>query len=236
MGEIFRRVCISEAFIVADIILTTLQNITEGLVVYPKVRKQIGSSDLFFWDLSNQVSAQDKYIWWNFAQMSQTSVDLVLFLPQVHRKHLKSKILLCLQVIEKHIRQELPFMATENFIMEMVKAGGNRQVGTFLCAENTSPNRWMAVFCCPVSLRKKVHARPFELVCTDVASEPELDSHSNSHSTVQNFMHAPLKAHTKRLFFMSETCTYFWRVIIPGDMCFGDIRSCLNSRSRLPAQ
>jgi adenylosuccinate lyase len=33
------------------------------------------------------------------------------------------------KVIERHIRHELPFMATENIIMAMVKAGGNRQVG-----------------------------------------------------------------------------------------------------------
>lgn len=56
-----------ESFLTADIILSTLQNVTEGLVVYPKV-------------------------------------------------------------IERHIRHELPFMATENIIMAMVKAGGNRQV------------------------------------------------------------------------------------------------------------
>ncbi|MBW01794.1 Adenylosuccinate lyase, partial [Eschrichtius robustus] len=31
------------------------------------------------------------------------------------------------RVIERRIRQELPFMATENIIMAMVKAGGNRQ-------------------------------------------------------------------------------------------------------------
>lgn len=31
------------------------------------------------------------------------------------------------KVIEKHVRAELPFMATENIIMECVKAGGNRQ-------------------------------------------------------------------------------------------------------------
>ena len=31
------------------------------------------------------------------------------------------------KVIERFIAQELPFMATENFIMEMVKAGGDRQ-------------------------------------------------------------------------------------------------------------
>ena len=61
-----RRVCIAEAFLTADIILTTLQNVVEGLVVYPRV-------------------------------------------------------------IAKHIDQELPFMATENVIMEMVKAGGDRQ-------------------------------------------------------------------------------------------------------------
>jgi len=61
-----RRITLGEAFLTADAILQTLQNITEGLVVYPKV-------------------------------------------------------------IEKHIAQELPFMATENFIMAMVKAGGDRQ-------------------------------------------------------------------------------------------------------------
>ena len=31
------------------------------------------------------------------------------------------------KVIEKHIREELPFMATENILMACVKAGGNRQ-------------------------------------------------------------------------------------------------------------
>ncbi|XP_068605695.1 adenylosuccinate lyase [Brachionichthys hirsutus] len=61
-----RRISLPESFLTADIILSTLQNVTEGLVVYPKV-------------------------------------------------------------IERHIRQELPFMATENIIMAMVKAGGNRQ-------------------------------------------------------------------------------------------------------------
>uniref|UniRef100_A0A3Q3QFB1 Adenylosuccinate lyase n=1 Tax=Monopterus albus TaxID=43700 RepID=A0A3Q3QFB1_MONAL len=61
-----RRISLPESFLTADIILSTLQNITEGLVVYPKV-------------------------------------------------------------IERHIRLELPFMATENIIMAMVKAGENRQ-------------------------------------------------------------------------------------------------------------
>lgn len=62
-----RRLSLSEAFLTADVLLVTMQNVCEGLVVYPKV-------------------------------------------------------------IEKHIHQELPLMATENFIMAMVKAGGNRQV------------------------------------------------------------------------------------------------------------
>ena len=35
---------------------------------------------------------------------------------------------LLLQVIARHISEELPFMATENIIMEMVKQGADRQV------------------------------------------------------------------------------------------------------------
>ncbi|TPX30215.1 adenylosuccinate lyase [Synchytrium microbalum] len=62
-----RRITIPEAFLTADIILTLIQNVSEGLVVYPKV-------------------------------------------------------------IGRRISQELPFMATENIIMAMVKAGGDRQV------------------------------------------------------------------------------------------------------------
>ncbi|XP_046821085.1 adenylosuccinate lyase isoform X1 [Vespa crabro] len=62
-----RRITLSEAFLSADVILMTLQNITEGLVVYPKV-------------------------------------------------------------IAKHVAQELPFMCSENIIMAMVKAGGDRQI------------------------------------------------------------------------------------------------------------
>lgn len=62
-----RRLTLSEAFLSADAILLTLLNISQGLVVYPKV-------------------------------------------------------------IERHIAQELPFMSTENVIMAMVKAGGDRQV------------------------------------------------------------------------------------------------------------
>jgi adenylosuccinate lyase len=61
-----RRLTLSESFLSADACLITLLNISQGLVVYPKV-------------------------------------------------------------IERHIAQELPFMATENIIMGMVKAGGNRQ-------------------------------------------------------------------------------------------------------------
>lgn len=62
-----RRLTLSEAFLAADAALLTLLNISEGLVVYPKV-------------------------------------------------------------IERHIAQELPFLSTENVIMAMVKAGGDRQI------------------------------------------------------------------------------------------------------------
>ena len=61
-----RRINLSEALLSADAILITLQNIFEGLVVYP-------------------------------------------------------------EIIKKHIKSELPFMATENFIMAMVKKGASRQ-------------------------------------------------------------------------------------------------------------
>ncbi|KAF7970340.1 hypothetical protein HWV62_24302 [Athelia sp. TMB] len=61
-----RRITLPEAFLGADVVLSTLQNVSEGLVVYPKV-------------------------------------------------------------IERRIAQELPFMATENLIMALVKKGGDRQ-------------------------------------------------------------------------------------------------------------
>jgi len=61
-----RRICLPEAFLAADAVLGILQNVAEGLVVYPKV-------------------------------------------------------------IRRHVDAELPFMATENIIMAMVEAGGNRQ-------------------------------------------------------------------------------------------------------------
>ena len=61
-----KRISIPEAFLAVDGILNLYQNVTEGLVVYPKV-------------------------------------------------------------IEKHLMEELPFMATENILMDAVKAGGDRQ-------------------------------------------------------------------------------------------------------------
>ena len=36
-------------------------------------------------------------------------------------------LVVCPKVIEKHLRAELPFMATENIMMDAVKAGGDRQ-------------------------------------------------------------------------------------------------------------
>ena len=62
-----RRISISEAFLATDAILELFINVSDGLVVYPKV-------------------------------------------------------------IEAHLLAELPFMATENIMMDAVKAGGDRQV------------------------------------------------------------------------------------------------------------
>jgi adenylosuccinate lyase len=61
-----RRIVLAEAFLAADIILSVLANVAEGIQVWPKV-------------------------------------------------------------IESHVRNELPFMATENILMAAVKAGGDRQ-------------------------------------------------------------------------------------------------------------
>lgn len=61
-----RRLTLAEGFLTADAVVALLHNISEGLVVYPRV-------------------------------------------------------------IEKRVREELPFMATENIIMAMVRAGGDRQ-------------------------------------------------------------------------------------------------------------
>lgn len=78
-----RRITLSEAFLSGDVILMTLQNITEGMIVYPNV-------------------------------------------------------------IARHIDQELPFMASENVIMAMVKAGGDRQVQDFY-ASIISWSEWIDI-------------------------------------------------------------------------------------------
>lgn len=44
-----------------------------------------------------------------------------------------------MQVIERRVNQELPFMASENIIMAMVKAGGDRQV-FISCSSTGMPN------------------------------------------------------------------------------------------------
>ena len=85
-----RRISLAEAFLTADAILNTLQNISEGLVVYPKVSFMLSIINLCI-----------LYIAICF---------LIPFLINIIKK-----------VIEKHIAQELPFLASENIIMEMVK-------------------------------------------------------------------------------------------------------------------
>jgi adenylosuccinate lyase len=52
-----RRVTIPEAFLTADIILSTLQNISEGLVVYPRVIARRIASELPFMATENIIMA-----------------------------------------------------------------------------------------------------------------------------------------------------------------------------------
>lgn len=86
-----RRITLAEAFLTADALLQMVQNISEGLVVYPKVIYKIPSTfNITFQNIKRGVNY--------------------------------------LQVIERYIKQELPFMATENVIVAMVQAGGDRQV------------------------------------------------------------------------------------------------------------
>ncbi|XP_017882140.1 adenylosuccinate lyase [Ceratina calcarata] len=55
-----RRITLSEAFLSADVILMTLQNITEGLVVYPKVIERHIAQELPFMTAENIIMAMVK--------------------------------------------------------------------------------------------------------------------------------------------------------------------------------
>ncbi|XP_043251571.1 adenylosuccinate lyase isoform X2 [Colletes gigas] len=55
-----RRITLSEAFLSADVILMTLQNITEGLVVYPKVIARHVAQELPFMSAENVIMAMVK--------------------------------------------------------------------------------------------------------------------------------------------------------------------------------
>ena len=86
-----RRISLGEAFLTADIVLSILQNIVEGIVVYPKVIERRINQEVRFSRKTGEACP----------------LDLTEFLPFSF--------------------SQLPFMATENVIMAMVKAGGNRQ-------------------------------------------------------------------------------------------------------------
>jgi len=52
-----RRITLPEAFLTADIVLSTMQNISEGLVVYPKVIARRISQELPFMATENVIMA-----------------------------------------------------------------------------------------------------------------------------------------------------------------------------------
>jgi len=52
------------------------------------------------------------------------ATDAMLILAE----NVASSMVVYQKIIERHIREELPFMATENILMEAVKAGGDRQI------------------------------------------------------------------------------------------------------------
>ena len=52
-----RRLCLSESFLTADAIVVTLQNITEGLVVYPNVIGKHVSEELPFMATENIINS-----------------------------------------------------------------------------------------------------------------------------------------------------------------------------------
>ena len=55
-----RRITLPEAYLSADVLLMTLQNITEGLVVYPKVVARHISQELPFMSAENVIMAMVK--------------------------------------------------------------------------------------------------------------------------------------------------------------------------------
>lgn len=97
-----RRVTIPEAFLTADIVLTTLQNVFEGLVVYPKVIARRISQELPFMCVPSNFPFR-YCLSMRVVRTDAPSADLVA-------------------------RYNLPNnRATENIIMAIVKAGGDRQ-------------------------------------------------------------------------------------------------------------
>ena len=153
-----RRLTLAEGFLTADSILITLQNICEGLVVYPKVNRYI---NIPIYTCKYMCTYIHTYIHTHIHRYIDTYVHTYIhayihthihtYMHAYINTYIHTYIhtyvhtythtyihtyvhtyihtyIHTLQVIERHISQELPFMASENIIMEMVKKGADRQV------------------------------------------------------------------------------------------------------------
>lgn len=104
------------SFVLKVIFPTSLFSVNKTLKIFlSKLKLRLGGLS------STKSGLAGRYQW---QPLTLTRLDF----PKRNGNCIESFILLLHQVIKRHIRQELPFMASENIIMAMVKAGGNRQV------------------------------------------------------------------------------------------------------------